>query len=70
MSDKKPNNPNMATNTQVTLRDHFAGLAMQAIIAGHMASGGKMLHNDTLTACESAYDIANKMLTERENPTP
>ena len=55
-------NPHRTDETGMTLRDYFAGLAMQGI----MASGNlpKSVKDDQLAAV--AYDLADAMLKSRE----
>ena len=50
---------------QIELLDHFAGLAMQAIIT---ASGDKDGHSDYCegVVAELAYDMAKMMMDERK----
>jgi hypothetical protein len=47
----------------MTLRDHFAGLAMQGLVAGSFALG-KGYDEDVLA--QSAYAMADEMLKARE----
>ena len=44
-------------NTKITLRDHFAGLAMQGMVA---------TSNNMNAIAQSAYDMADAMLKARE----
>lgn len=69
--EKKPENPfvnayGFGTDTYersqegITLRDHYAGLAMQALITHYGLEGTQK----TLT--ETSYELADAMLKERE----
>jgi len=48
----------------MTLRDYFAGKAMQALVAGKV--GGDMSADVIRCIAEDAYDIAEALLRERE----
>jgi hypothetical protein len=51
------------TENGMTLRDHFAGLAMQGLVAGSFALG-KGYHEDVVA--QSAYTMADEMIKARE----
>jgi hypothetical protein len=51
------------TSQGITLRDHFAGLAMQGLVAGSFALG-KGYDEDVLA--QSAYAMADEMLKARK----
>jgi hypothetical protein len=85
MSDQKPHNPSAYPQSGdmhyskrgMTLRDHFAGLAMQAIISkqvnnvfGASVKGYENIENlldmaEGVSDC--AYEIANEMLRSRKD---
>lgn len=48
-------------NFGVSLRDHFAGLAMQGILANHYSSGITFQ-----TIVKDAYEVADLMLEQRK----
>lgn len=50
----------------LTLRDHFATQAMQALASGHLAHYGHENHWAWAGVAESAYKLADAMLAERE----
>jgi hypothetical protein len=54
---KKDEEGNEARSSGISLRDHFAGLAMQGMVA---------TSNNMNTIAQSAYDMADAMLKERE----
>ena len=55
-------------HTGLTLRDHFAGLAMQAAFT-FMLNGSGHAHIDKGEAVASAaYEVADAMLQERNKP--
>jgi len=55
-------NPHRTDETGMTLRDYFAGLAMQGMMASNNLPNS--VKNDELAAV--AYDLADAMLKERE----
>lgn len=71
--NKKPSNPDLhkgqisLLQDRVTLRDHFAGLAMQAYIStyGNTASCANVLDGKDYIS-EMSYEIADSMLKQRE----
>lgn len=48
------------------LRDHFAGLAMQAFLSGHVSHYGHDNHWPYDAMASEAYDVADAMLRARE----
>ena len=52
--------PCMAAEPGLSIRDHFAGLAMQAIIIANREEIGRAI------VCDSAYLYADEMLRTRE----
>ena len=48
------------------LRDHFAGLAMQGLLAGSMADGSPMVEGDDGRLSKAAFVIADAMLKARK----
>jgi hypothetical protein len=55
-------NPHRTDETGMTLRDYFAGLAMQGLLTAETVGGYSNSH-----IAEIAYSIADAMLKEREN---
>lgn len=65
-----PNGQIQLGSTGMTLRDHFAGLALQAIIAGTWTWGDigytpKSGFSDMMNNCLCAYEYADAMLEAR-----
>lgn len=50
----------------MTMRDHFAGLAMQAFLTGHVAHYGHENYWAPKDMAAEAYDVADAMLKVRE----
>lgn len=50
----------------MTLRDHFAGLAMQALIAGHIAHYGHENYWPSKDLVSSSLEYADAMLKARQ----
>lgn len=50
----------------MTLRDHFAGLALQGLISGALSGGFDLSDNSASVFSMRAYEFADAMLTERE----
>lgn len=51
-------------NGYLSLRDYFAGLALQGLIAGSLANRG-VVNGGSAGACKTAYDYADAMLRAR-----
>lgn len=74
MASKKPSNPNAfpitgsahPAFTGMTLRDHFAGLAMQGNMASHYGVNVHCTDEDLQAIAEQYYKIADAMLKQRE----
>lgn len=76
MENTKPQNPyvnamcddNGFTQYGITLKDHFAGLAMQAYIADHLQYKRENKNGWTVDIItETAYVFAESMLQKRED---
>jgi hypothetical protein len=54
-------------NEQITLRDHFAGLFMNAFLSGKLSRGNLDLADEEVLVyiAESAYEMADAMIKER-----
>lgn len=52
----------------MSLRDYFAAKAMQAFLSGHIAHHGHESHWPYDQMVFEAYDVADAMLKQRENP--
>lgn len=71
----KPENPNVyACVTEhyiqegITLRDHFAGLAMQTILKHNLEKGMHMTFDAYANVVSpAAYSVADSMLLQRQN---
>ena len=58
-------------HTGMNLRDHFAGLAMQGFLSGHIAHHGHEENHWPYDALASeAYDMADAMLRARSKELP
>ena len=57
-------------HTGKSLRDDFAGLAMQAFLGGHIAHHGHESHWPYDAMASEAYDVADAMLRAREKEPP
>lgn len=51
--------------TGMTLRDYFAGKAMQACVEGHISHFGHDNHWPPVDVAQYSYELADAMLTER-----
>lgn len=49
----------------MTLRDHFAGLAMQGALAGALSDGSSLGDNSAAEFAVMAYRFADAMIAER-----
>lgn len=70
--NKKPSNPDLhkgqvnLLQDRVTLRDHFAGLAMQGHIASEYGAGVHCNRENMQYLASAFYDMADAMLKQRE----
>lgn len=55
----------IAPSGGMLLRDHFAGLAMQAFLSGHVSHYGHENHWPYDAMVSEAYDVADAMLRAR-----